>query len=98
MEIEIYKLLIQYGGGATIIVAIVFLLKELNLLLKIKNNHKENGCCGVLEKRIQALEKLTNNDMHEIKGDINNLQKEVDQLNERMTRVETVLKIKKIML
>jgi len=98
MDIEIYKLLIQYGGGTAIIVAIIFLLKELNLLLKTKNNHKVNDDLDGFGKRIQALEKLASNDMHEIKEDINNLQKEVEQLNERMTKVETTLKIKKIML
>ncbi len=87
MDYEIYKLLIQFGGSAAIIVAIIFLLKEVNQLL----NHRNNN--NIAEK----LKKLENNELHEIRADINYIQQQLEKLNNRVTTIETTLKIKHIM-
>jgi len=87
IDVEVYKLLIQFSGGAAIIVAIIYLLKELNELLKNKTSND-------LDKRIKDLEKIASNDMHEMREDINCLQKEVSDLKERVARIETILKMK----
>jgi uncharacterized membrane protein YhiD involved in acid resistance len=91
MDVEIYKLLIQWGGGTAVIVAIIFLLKELNQLLKNKTNNN-------LDAR---LKKLETNDLHEISNeikdlrtDVNTLQNDVALIRERLVRIETILKMK----
>jgi len=96
MDTEIYKLLIQYGGGIAVIVAIIFLLKELTQLLKLKTNTNNNHSDS-LDNRVKTLEKIASNDMHELRADINVLQQEMANIRERVRAIETVLKNKKIM-
>jgi hypothetical protein len=60
MENQIYQQLIQYGGGTAIIVALIFLVRELTKLLQTRKNG-ENG------KKIDNLEKMVHNDIrHEL--------------------------------
>ena len=92
MEIEIYKMLIQYVGGAAIIVALIFLFKELNNMLKIKNNNNNNN----IIERIEDLEKIKTNDLVHLESAVDNLQKQVSDLNARVSAIETALKMKKI--
>uniref|UniRef100_A0A7C3WWL1 Uncharacterized protein n=1 Tax=Dictyoglomus turgidum TaxID=513050 RepID=A0A7C3WWL1_9BACT len=87
IDVEIYRLLIQFSGGTAVIVAIIYLLKELNELLKSKTSNN-------LDKRVKDLEKIASNDMHEMREDINHLQKEVSDLKERVARIETILKMR----
>ena len=91
---EIFLELIKWGGSTALIVAIIYLIRELSGLLKSKTNNN-------LDKRINDLEtgigKIKGNELHEIRVDINNLQNKVDNLSERLTKVETTLKIKKIL-
>lgn len=91
---EIFLELIKWGGSTALIVAIIYLIRELSGLLKSKtNNH--------LDERITNLEtginKVKNNELHDIRNDINMLQNKVDNLSERLTKIETTLKIKKIL-
>ena len=76
------------------VVAIIYLIRELSGLLKSRTNNR-------LDERITNLEtgvnKVKNNELHEIRGDINALQNKVDNLSERLTKVETTLKIKGIL-
>ena len=94
MEQEIYIELIKWGGSTAMVVAIIYLIRELSGLLKSKTNNN-------LDKRINDLEagvgKIKGNELHEIRVDINNLQNKVDDLSQRLTKVETTLKIKKIL-
>jgi len=90
---EIFLELIKWGGSTALIVAIIYLIRELSGLLKSKtNNH--------LDERITNLEtginKVKNNELHDIRNDINMLQNKVDNLSERLTRVETTLRVKGI--
>jgi len=90
---EIFLELIKWGGSTALIVAIIYLIRELSGLLKNKtNNH--------LDERITNLEtginKVKNNELHDIRNDINMLQNKVDNLSERLTRVETTLRVKGI--
>ena len=89
MEQEIYTLLIQYGGGAAVIVALIFFLKELKSFLYKRNGNGHN-------KRIEDLEKQLSNDLvHElgdIKRDINDLQKWTRDYGERLAKLETKIK------
>jgi peptidoglycan hydrolase CwlO-like protein len=85
MDIEIYKLLIQWGGGVVIIVAMTFFLKELRLFLQTK------GTNNISDK----LKKIENNDLHEIAQDIDTIQQDISDLKERVTRIETILKIRR---
>jgi peptidoglycan hydrolase CwlO-like protein len=91
---EIFLELIKWGGSTAMVVAIIYLIRELSGLLKSKTNNN-------LDKRINDLEtgigKIKGNELHEIRVDINNLQNKVDNLSERLTKVETTLKIKKIL-
>jgi len=91
---EIFMELIKWGGSTAMVVAIIYLIRELSGLLKSKTNNN-------LDKRINDLEtgigKIKGNELHEIRVDINNLQNKVDNLSERLTKVETTLKIKKIL-
>jgi len=93
MDIEIYKLLISFGGGTAIIVAIIYLLKEVNELLRNKVNNN-------LDTRIKKIETnelhQISNEIRELKTDVNALQNDVASLRERVARVETFLKIKNI--
>ena len=90
---EIFLELIKWGGSTAMVVAIIYLIRELSKLLKNKTNNN-------LDKRINDLEtgigKIKGNELHEIRVDINNLQNKVDNLSERLTKVETTLKIKGI--
>lgn len=90
---EIFMELIKWGGSTAMVVAIIYLIRELSGLLKSKTNNN-------LDKRINDLEtgigKIKGNELHEIRVDINNLQNKVDNLSERLTKVETTLKIKGI--
>ena len=90
---EIFLELIKWSGSTALIVAIIYLIRELSGLLKNKtNNH--------LDERITNLEtginKVKNNELHDIRNDINMLQNKVDNLSERLTRVETTLRVKGI--
>ena len=91
---EIFMELIKWGGSTAMVVAIIYLIRELSGLLKSKTNNN-------LDKRINDLEtgigKIKGNELHEIRVDINNLQNKVDDLSQRLTKVETTLKIKKIL-
>ena len=91
---EIFLELIKWGGSTAMVVAIIYLIRELSGLLKSKTNNN-------LDKRINDLEagigKIKGNELHEIRVDINNLQNKVDDLSQRLTKVETTLKIKKIL-
>jgi len=90
---EIFMELIKWSGGIAMVVAIIYLIRELSGLLKSKTNNN-------LDKRINDLEtgigKIKGNELHEIRVDINNLQNKVDNLSERLTKIETTLKIKGI--
>jgi peptidoglycan hydrolase CwlO-like protein len=90
---EIFLELIKWGGSTAMVVAIIYLIRELSGLLKSKTNNN-------LDKRINDLEtgigKIKGNELHEIRVDINNLQNKVDNLSERLTKIETTLKIKGI--
>ncbi len=90
---EIFMELIKWGGSTAMVVAIIYLIRELSGLLKSKTNNN-------LDKRINDLEtgigKIKGNELHEIRVDINNLQNKVDNLSERLTKIETTLKIKGI--
>ena len=90
---EIFMELIKWGGSTAMVVAIIYLIRELSGLLKSRTNNR-------LDERITNLEtgisKVKNNELHEIRVDINNLQNKVDNLSERLTKVETTLKIKGI--
>ena len=90
---EIFLELIKWGGSTAMVVAIIYLIRELSKLLKNKTNNN-------LDERITSLEtgisKVKNNELHEIRGDINNLQNKVDDLSQRLTKIEVTLKIKGI--
>lgn len=90
---EIFMELIKWGGSTAMVVTIIYLIRELSGLLKSRTNNR-------LDERITNLEtgvnKVKNNELHEIRGDINALQNKVDNLSERLTKVETTLKIKGI--
>ena len=93
MENEIFLELIKWSGSTALIVAIIYLIRELSGLLKSRTNNR-------LDERITNLEtgvnKVKNNELHDIRNDINALQNKVDNLSERLTKVETTLKIKGI--
>jgi len=105
MDIEVYKLLIQYGGGAAIIVALIFLLKELNTLLKAKNNnHISERISELDDKLASSLEKLETNDLYHVQLQINELRSEIDGIRkdlkavcDKVIQIETVLKVKNLM-
>ena len=105
METEIYKLLIQYGGGAAIIVALIFLLKELNTLLKSRNNNHINERISELDDKLaNSLEKLETNDLYHIQLQINELRSEIDGIRkdlksvcDKVIQIETILKVKNLM-
>ena len=90
---EIFLELIKWGGSTAMVVAIIYLIRELSKLLKNKTNNN-------LDERITSLEtgisKVKNNELHEIRGDINTLQNKVDDLSQRLTKIEVTLKIKGI--
>ena len=90
---EIFLELIKWGGSTALIVAIIYLIRELSGLLKSRTNNR-------LDERITNLEtgisKVKNNELHEIRGDINTLQNKVDDLSQRLTKIEVTLKIKGI--
>ena len=93
MENEIFLELIKWSGSTALIVAIIYLIRELSGLLKSRTNNR-------LDERITNLEtgvnKVKNNELHEIRGDINTLQNKVDDLSQRLTKIEVTLKIKGI--
>lgn len=90
---EIFLELIKWGGSTAMVVAIIYLIRELSGLLKSRTNNR-------LDERITNLEtgvnKVKNNELHEIRGDINTLQNKVDDLSQRLTKIEVTLKIKGI--
>ena len=90
---EIFLELIKWSGSTAMVVAIIYLIRELSGLLKSRTNNR-------LDERITNLEtgisKVKNNELHEIRGDINTLQNKVDDLSQRLTKIEVTLKIKGI--
>ena len=105
MDTEIYKVLIQYGGGVAILVALIFLFKELNQLLKSRNNNHINERIAELDTRLtNSLEKLETNDLYHAQLQINELRSEVDGIRKdlkiitnKVIQIETVLKMKNLM-
>lgn len=105
MDTEIYKVLIQYGGGVAILVALIFLFKELNQLLKSRNNNHINERIAELDARLtNSLEKLETNDLYHAQLQINELRSEVDGIRKdlkiitnKVIQIETILKMKNLM-
>jgi len=105
METEIYRLLVQYGGGTAMIVALIFLLKELNTLLKAKNNNHVNERISELDEKLaNSLEKLETNDLYHVQLQINELRSEIDGIRkdlkavcDKVIQIETILKVKNLM-
>ncbi|MGC8944486.1 MAG: hypothetical protein ACP5J8_02400 [Minisyncoccia bacterium] len=82
-------MLIQYGGSVAIIIALIYLIRELNIMSKNKNNN------NIIE-RIEDLEKIKTNDLVHLESAVDNLQNQVSDLNARVSAIETALKMKKI--
>ncbi|MEO0224636.1 MAG: hypothetical protein ABIL76_06040 [candidate division WOR-3 bacterium] len=60
MEDQIYQQLIQYGGGTAIIMALIFLVREISRLIQVHKN-------GENVRKIDNLEKAIYNDLrHEL--------------------------------
>jgi len=105
MDTEIYRLLVQYGGGVAIIVALIFLFKELNDLLKVKNNNHISERIDALDEKLNgSLEKLETNDLYHIQLQINELRSEIEGIRkelketcDKVIQIETILKIKNFM-
>jgi len=105
MDIEIYRVLIQYGGGVAIIVALIFLFKELNNLLKSKNNNHINERIAELDERLtNSLEKLETNDLYhaqlqinELRGEVDGIRKDLKIITNKVIQIETILKMKNLM-
>jgi polyhydroxyalkanoate synthesis regulator phasin len=79
-DIEILKLITQYGGGALIIYLIILLIKELG---KYKKN---NG--GDIEKLSNRIDKMEGNDLHTIGENIKYLRGEVDELRDKVASLD----------
>lgn len=97
MENEIYRQLIQYGGATAVIVALIYLFKELRRILETRKNGAPNGTQRILTDVCRRLEKIEKNDLHDLDylmGKVDIIQRDVGDLKSRVSVVETRLNIK----
>ena len=85
MPEQLFAELIKYGGGTGIIVALIFLLREIARFTN-RNNNKNNN----KQMKDEVLKELRRNDLH----DLEYIRNRLDKLEEKFNNLENrVIKI-----
>lgn len=94
MDIEILKLLTQYGGGALIIYLVIILIKELG---KYRKSNGEKNNSDEIKRLSAKISKMESNDLHSIGENIVYLRGEVDELKDKIACLDkrvSILEVK----
>jgi DNA-binding transcriptional MerR regulator len=75
---ELIKLAIQFGGAATVLISLYFVLSKISEIVKNKNG-------GDLNKKIQEIEE---NHLKSLESRVERLEDLVIELSERVSRLE----------
>jgi len=90
MEQQVFLELIKYGGGTAIIIALVFLFREISGLISL---NKRNGAIDKLARKTDYLEtKIDNEYFHlldKLSCDVRELREDIQDLQQRVSRLET---------
>jgi len=94
MDIEILKLLTQYGGGALIIYLVIILIKELG---KYRKSNGEKNNSDEIKRLSAKISKIEGNDLHSIGENIVYLRGEVDEIKDKIACLDkrvSILEVK----
>jgi len=93
LDPEIAKLLIEFGGGTAMMVALYYVLDRVFDFVQNRNNNKESSKNNKsTEERIAKLEKTMGNDMvhqfFDVNERLNNIDDRLESIDERLRKVE----------